>query len=80
MWWQSMRKYSRIGLDEVEYEQHAHWIALAEDGCISAAKALMGDAATCLQHGLPLPEPLGSYIGEALYKAATVSVRGGIRG
>lgn len=65
-------------LDEVTLADHAHWIAMAEDGSRYAAKILMSEAAICIQHGIALPEPLGSYIGEALHKAATIDAPGGI--
>lgn len=73
-----MRKYTSMGLDELNLADHAHWIAMAEDGSRYAAKSLMIDAAICIQHGIALPELLAGYIGEALHKAATIDAPGGI--
>ena len=65
-----MPNYTDMKLDEVIVSDHAHYIKLAEDGCVNAAKSLMADAAICIQYGIPLPEPLASYIGQALYTSA----------
>ena len=65
-----MDKFTDMTLDEVIVSDHEHFIKLAEDGCINAAKSLMADAAICIQHGVALPEPLATYIGKALYMAA----------
>lgn len=64
-----MRKYTKLRLDEVNLSDHADLIKYAEDGCILCMQWLMADAATLLQHGVALPEPLGSFIGEAIYKS-----------
>jgi hypothetical protein len=71
-------KYTNMGLDEVSTAIHAHCITLAKDGSREAAAILMSDAAICIQHGIPLPEPLGRYICEALYRAASINAPGGI--
>ena len=68
-----MKGRREMGLEEVTPEDHAHWITLAEKGCIEAAALLMSDASIYIQHSIPLPEPLGGYIGEALYKAARIN-------
>jgi hypothetical protein len=68
---------SQMGLDEVSTADHAHWIALAEDGSREAATLLMIDASICIRHGVPLPEPLAGNISEALYQAASIDVPGG---
>jgi len=57
-------------LDEVSINDHAHWIKLAESGSVQAAQILMSDAAICIQHGVPLPDLLGGYIGKALFTSA----------
>ena len=72
------RQYTKCQLDEVLFGAHEHLITLAEDGNIAAAKTLLVDASILLQHGKSLPEPLGSYIGEALHRAAAVSVEEGL--
>jgi hypothetical protein len=63
-------KYTTMTPDEVIITDHPHLIELATDGCVQAATVLMSDAAICIQHGIPLPEPLASYIGKALYDSA----------
>ena len=49
--------YTDMGLDEVSTADHAHWITPAKDGSRGAATILMSEAAICIQHGIPLPEP-----------------------
>lgn len=65
-----MDKYTNANPLTVRPSSHAKWIEGARDGNVIAAQALMSDAATCLQHGMPLPELLANYIGKALYSSS----------
>ncbi len=73
-----MKGRREMGLEEVSLADHAHLIHLAEDGCIEAAIYLMSEASIYIQHSTPLPEPLGSYIGEALYTATGIDAPDGV--
>jgi hypothetical protein len=72
----SLYTETTLKVSEVSFAEHEQLISLAKDRNIGAATQLMGDAAILIKHGVALPEPLATYIGEALYNSGASSISG----
>lgn len=62
--------YTSLTPDDIAFNLHPEFIAFAIDGSAMAGKLLMNDASILIRHGLPLPEPLAGYIGNALHASS----------
>jgi hypothetical protein len=62
--------YTSLIPGDIAFDLHPEFIAFAIDGSAVAGKLLMSDASILIRHGLPLPEPLAGYIGDALYRSS----------
>ena len=70
-----MKRFTFMGLDKIKLHLHPQLIKLARAGSVPAAAYLMSDAGILIQSGLAMPEPLASYIGEALMRSAVLDSR-----
>lgn len=71
-------KFANSDLNGVLFDYHPSFIRQAKDGDVKSAQILLLNAIVCIENRLPIPEPLASYMAEALWFASRPGERLGM--